>query len=141
MTRRQTHGTLLQLSDGAASNPVFTTIAQASSIKPPAIARGVTALADHDMTATKQYLPNGLGDLEPVTARIYLDPQNATHEELYALAQSASMETWRIVLPSGGGTWEFEGFVIKYDPQDVDADDGVLEAEIEIQPALTPELE
>lgn len=138
--RRQTHGTLLQLSDGAASNPTYTTVAHVISVKPPAIARGTTELADHDMVGTKMYLPNGLGDLEAVTARVYLDPQDATHVELYALAQSASVEDWRIVLPNGAGTWDFTGFLTRYEPDDVDADDGVLEADIEIQPAETPQL-
>lgn len=140
MTRRQTHGTLLQLSDGAASNPTFTTIAHVRSVKPPSIERGITELADHDMSATKMYLPNGLGGLGAVDFDIYLDPQDAGHETLLELASGVTVEDWKIVLPGGAGTWEFSGFITKYDPQPVDADDGVLEATLSLQPSDTPVL-
>lgn len=132
--RRQTHGTQLQLSDGAASNPTFTAIAQLIRVKPPGMSRSNTEMADHDMTGTKQYAANLLNDVPPVTARGYLDPQLATHQTLLELALSGEVETWRVVLPNAGGTWEFTGFVARYEPDEAPADDGVLEFDIEIQP-------
>lgn len=138
--RRPTHGTLLQLSDGAASNPTYTTIAHVRTIKPPAITVAPVVLEDHDMTDGKEYLPAGLGDVGPADFEIYLDPQNAGHQTLYSLAKARTTEDWRIVLPNSAGTWDFSGFITKYDPQPIDANDGVLEANCSIQATAAPDL-
>lgn len=140
MTRRQTHGTLLQLGDGAASNEQFTTIAHVIEATPPGVERGVTELADHDMVSTKMYLPNGLGSLTGGDFKAYLDPQDATHEELWELAQSAEIRNWKCVLPNSAGTWEFTAFITKYQPDPIAADDGVLTATMAFQAADTPDL-
>lgn len=133
MTRRQTHGTLLQLSDGAASNPQFTTIAHVRTMVPPPVSVGATELADHDMENTKMYLPNGLADLGEAEFQVYLDPQDAGHQELMTLARSHSIEDWRIVLPDSAGTFAGPAYVSKFEVGDIDANDGVLEATFALQ--------
>lgn len=140
MTRRQTHGTLLQLSDGAASNPQYTTIAHVRNMTPPPISVAAVEMADHDMESTKMYFPAGLGDIGEAEFEIYLDPQDAGHEELYALAKSRSIEDWRIVLPNSAGQWDFTAYVGKFEIGDIDANDGVLEATLSLQATDTPEL-
>lgn len=137
MTRRQTHGTLLQLSDGAAS-PTYTTIAQVRNMGVPPLSTAVTELADHDMTDSKEYLPAGLADVGGAPFEVYLDPQNAGHQELYTLAKSRERNDWRIVLPDSAGQWDFEAFVTGFEVGDIDANDGVLEATITLQATAAP---
>lgn len=136
--RRQTHGTLLQLSDGNASNPQYTTIAQVRTMTPPPISTPAVELADHDMVGTKMYLPAGLGDIGEAEFEIYLDPQDTGHIQLEALARSRSIEDWRIVLPNSGGQWDFAAYVGKFEVGDIDANDGVLEASLSLQATETP---
>lgn len=133
MTRRQTHGTLLQLSDGAASNPVFTTIAHVRTMIPPPVSVAAVELADHDMPRTKMYLPAGLADLGEAEFGLYLDPQNAGHQQLMALAKSHDIEDWRIVLPDSAGQFDGPAYVGKFEVGDIDANDGVLEATFSLQ--------
>lgn len=140
MSRRQTHGTLLQLSDGAASNPVFATVAYVRTIKPPSINRGITALADHDMVDSMEYLPNGLAELGGADFKLYMDPQNVAHKELYALVKSGEQREWKVILPNSAGEWDFTAFVTKFDVGDIDANSGVLEADCSLQAVAAPEL-
>lgn len=133
MTRRKTHGTLLQLSDGAASNPQYTTIAHVRSVTPPPLSTASVELADHDMDNTKMYLPAGLSDLGEAEFLVYLDPQDEGHQELIALAKAKSTEDWRIVLPESAGQFDGPAYVSKFEIGDIDANDGVLEATFALQ--------
>lgn len=135
--RNPTHGTQLQLGD---EYGYYVTIAQVISVPPPGLTTETIELADHDMTEAKQYLPAALSDIQPPAARIYLDPQDSGHQELYDLAKSKEIVPWRIVLPGGAGTWAFNGHVAGYEPDEAAANDGVLEADITLQPTSVPTL-
>lgn len=133
MTRRKTHGTLLQLSDGAASNPAFSTIAHVRNMVPPPESTQSVELADHDMEHTKMYLPAGLSDMGEAEFEIYLDPQDVGHQALLELVKAKTTEDWRIVLPGGAGTFSGPAYVAKFEVGDIDANDGVLEATLALQ--------
>lgn len=138
MTRRRTHGTLLQLSDGAASDPTYTTVAHVRNVTPPPRSTAAVELADHDMASDKMYLPAGLSDLGEGGVEIYLDPQNAGHIAIEELSRTKTTEDWRIVLPDSGGQWDFSGYISKFEVGDIDANDGVLEATLAIQATDSP---
>lgn len=135
--RRPTHGTLLQLGD---AYDVFTNIAQVITLTPPGLTAPPIVMRDHDMEEVAEKIPQALSDVSSVTARVYLDPQNATHEELYALARSKEVSPWKVVLPSSGGEWNFDGWVGGFEVGEASANDGVLEATITIEVVGVPEL-
>lgn len=131
--RRQTHGTLLKVGNDAASNEVFTTVAHNVRVKPPGETRGVTEIADHDMTGFKQKLADKLASLTAVTLHIYLDPANATHQTVREYADGLP-HNWQILIPGLAEPYEFSAFVTNYEPGDAGANDGILEGDITLDP-------
>lgn len=134
-----THGTQLQLGD---EYDVYTAIAQVITVTPPSLTTPPIPIVHHDLTGTKKKLPTALSDVGAVTARIYLDPDDAGHAELLALAVSKDVVPWRIVFPSTvtADTWDFDGYVAGYEPAEAPANDGMLEATITIEVTNTPVL-
>lgn len=136
---RPAHGTELQLGDASG---VYVAIAQVIEVTPPSITSPPIVMSHHDLTSVKRKLPSALSDVGPVTARIYLDPDDAGHAELLALALSKEEVPWRIVYPTAitANTWDFDGYVAGYEPNAAVSNDGVLEATITIEVADLPAL-
>lgn len=128
MSRHGSHGVALKLSD-MAGTPVFTTVAQITSITPPGFNRGETVVAEHDMTAAVRVINDALYDAGEVVAEVSWDPGHATHDESTGFLEAAvdgATRDWQIVFPDTGATqFDFAAFA-RYQPGAHDANTGLM---------------
>jgi hypothetical protein len=79
------------------------------------------------------YLANKLSEITPVTARIYWDPAHATHQSIREY-MDGDAHNFQIQFPDLTEPYEFSAIVTGFEPDDAPADDGMLEADITLQP-------
>lgn len=140
--RHGSHGVQLLLSDGAGS-PTYTAIAQLTSLTPPALERGHTVIAEHDMTGAIEKLADALRNEGVVQVSGNWDPSHATHDEstgLRSIANSGAESDLRIIFPdTDSSQFDFKGYISNFQPGALDANSGLMTftCSLEVSGAIT----
>lgn len=133
-------GTLLKIGDGGGTE-VFTTIAEVTDIKGPAITQRMKETIHHSSGGWVTKFPILL-EAGPVTFTVNFDPSDATHSYSTGLLKDAvnkTLRNFKIVFPNPGATtWSFSAYVQKFDPSE--PSDDVLTAEIVLEITGAPTL-
>ena len=126
--RHGTHGIALKMSDMAAT-PVFATIAQVTGLTPPAGSRGVTPIAEHDMTGAIEKLADALRDEGQLALTVNWDPAGATHDEttgFESVYRSGVLTDFQLVFPDADNTQaDFSAIIVNRTPAEYGANAGV----------------
>lgn len=138
MTTLASHGTLVQIGDGATPTENFAAIGDLKDITAPNV-----TMETHDASTQTSdwaiFIP-GLKRMEPVTFGVNFDPTEATHDHLTGLIKDSLDQTkrnFRIVFPDPGNTtWEFAAYVMSVVPEA--PVDGILTAAVTLQPTGEP---
>lgn len=129
MSEHGSHGVQLLLGDGTVS-PSYTAIAQLTSLTPPALERGHTVIASHDMTGAVRKFADALRNEGAVQAAGYWDPSNPTHDEstgIKSVANSGEERNLRIVFPdTDNSQFDFLGYVSNFQPGALEANSGLM---------------
>jgi len=132
------HGTLIQIGDGATPTEAFATIGELGDIEGLGIARET-----HDASVqTSDWMVSipGLKRMENVKFPVNFDPADATHDHLTGLQKDVvdgTKRNFRIIYPDAGATThQFAAFVVSVVPKA--PVDGVLTAEVELLPTGDP---
>lgn len=142
MSRHGSHGVQLLMGDGTAS-PTYTAVAQLTSVTPPALERGHTVIAEHDMTTAIEKLADALRNEGSVQFGGNWDPSHATHDEstgFKSVANSGEERNWRIVFPDTDSTqFDFLGHISNFQPGALEANSGLMTftATLEVSGAIT----
>lgn len=115
--RYHAFGTVLQMSDGAAS-PAFTAIAGLTNIDGPGVSvESLDATAHDSASAARQKLP-GLVDGGQVTIEGYYDPADPTHDGTTGIAGVATdraVRDFRIIdVDDANSQTDFSGFFVEF---------------------------
>lgn len=135
-------GTLLKVSDNA-SPPVFSTVANVSSISGPNISAETYDVTSHDSTNNYREFISGLKDGGEVSFDIFFNPDEATHYEgaggLLQFLEDREVKNWRIDFPTSPvKRWSFAGVVTAFENEA--PTDGPLTASITIKVSGKPTL-
>jgi|OpeIllAssembly_1097287.scaffolds.fasta_scaffold00063_9 hypothetical protein len=138
MTTLGSHGTLVQIGDGATPTEAFATIGELGDIEGLAIARET-----HDASVqTSDWMVSipGLKKMENVKFSINFDPADPTHDHLTGLIKDVNDGTkrnFRIIFPDPATTtYQFAAYVVNVTPSA--PVDGVLTADVELLPTGEP---
>lgn len=124
----QAKGTLLQ--HGVAGTPVtYTTIANRVSIDGPEIT--IEEIDATDLDSEVMETEPGLPDPGSISMTINYRPTDATHQLLYDLAFTPTVELWQLVFKDGT-KYPFSGWLSKFSPGGAEVN-GKITAEIEIR--------
>jgi hypothetical protein len=124
----QGKGTLLQ--HGVAGTPiVYTTIAKRVSISGPEMSVAEIDATDLDSLAMES--EPGLPDAGSISLTINYDPESATHQLLFDLVFTPTVELWQLVTKDGT-KFPFSGWLSKFSPTGMEVN-GKLTADIEIR--------
>lgn len=108
-------GTALQRGDGG-SPEVFTTIANVTSIKPPAMERETIDVTAHDSADGWMEFVGGLKDGGEVSADVNYDP--ADHDAIVADFEDDAARNYRIVFPDADATtWSFSAILTGFETE------------------------
>jgi hypothetical protein len=136
MSKHNAHGTLLKLGSALVS-PTYTTIAQVVSISGPNQTRGTTPVPTHDDTGGIDKIADALYDGGQVTFSVLFDPSLGTHDAstgVKALADSGAERPYQLIFPTAVGVqYEFNAFVVSHQPTGMDANTGVLRADVTLE--------
>jgi len=132
-------GALLQYGNGATPE-VFTSIAEATAIKPPALSRDSMEMTNHSSTnAWREFLP-GLRDGGEVTYEGNWLPTNATQNGTTGVLESFNdneNHNWKFVLPGSILTISFTGHVTAFEGESPMDNVGKLSLTIKISGEVT----
>lgn len=133
------HGTQLQMGDSGPS-PTFTAIAAVTMIKPPGITREFEDNSDHDTVDLMDKIASPLGDQSNAALRLKFDTTDPTHDEttgVLAAARSGALKVFRVIFV-GGSQWEFDGYIVNFEIEDIEQGAPTVYATLEILPAELP---
>lgn len=133
------HGTILQMSDMAAS-PAFTAIAEVTNIKPPGITRPFEDNSTHDTVDLVDKIASPLGDQTNMTLRLKWDADEATHDHTTGVLKAArdgNIRDFRVLFTSGA-QWDISGYVVSFEFEDIVQGQATVHATLEILPAALP---
>jgi predicted secreted protein len=112
------HGTLLQIGDGATPTEAFATIAKIKDISGPNFNRG-THDASTQTTDWGEIVP-GLKQPGEVTFDINFIPTDSTHDHSTGLLKDfvdGTKRNWKIIWPDSGSTdWQFAAYITSFEP-------------------------
>lgn len=130
-------GIQLKRSD-MAGTPVFTAIANVTSVKGPELERDTYDVTAHDSTDGWKEFIGGLKDAGEVTLNINYDPR--VHDDLVADFDDDVARDYKLVFPGALGEWDLKGFLTGFS-QEAPVDDK-LSAELKIKvtgkPTIVP---
>ncbi|MFE9381776.1 phage tail tube protein [Streptomyces sp. NPDC007025] len=131
-------GIALERSDMDETTPVFTAVANVTSVEGPEIERETYDVTAHDSVDGWREFIGGLKDGGEVSLEVNYDPRK--HDELLADFEDTEPRDYKLVFPGALGTWEFQAF-IKGFSQEAPVDDK-LSAELTFKvtgkPTATP---
>jgi len=132
------HGTILQMGDGATPTENFTPVAEVLDIDGPGFSRAMHDATPHADNFEK-VVPGGILKTTPLTFRVNLLPTDATHDENTGLLSKILGKTevnWKLIFTdTSTTTYAFPGFLQDY--KVMAPVDGILQAEITIKPSGT----
>ncbi|MFF4610317.1 phage tail tube protein [Streptomyces albidoflavus] len=131
-------GIALQRSDMAPTTPVFTAIANVTSVSGPEIERETYDVTSHDSVDGWREFIGGLKDGGEVSLELNYDPR--VHDDLVADFEDTEARDYKLVFPLSLGTWEFKALLTGFS-QEAPVDDK-LSAELTFKvtgkPTITP---
>ncbi|MCM2580444.1 phage tail tube protein [Streptomyces meridianus] len=108
------YGTQLERSDMAAT-PVFTAIANVTSINPPSMERETQDVTAHDSPDAWREFIGGLKDGGEVSIDVNYDPRE--HDDLIVDFGDAAPRDYKVVWPGTLGSWEFKALLTGFEPE------------------------
>lgn len=129
MAKYRAFGTQLQVSDMAASNPQFTTVAQLTSVGDVGGDTDEEDVTTHDSAGGSREMIPTFSDPGEVPFEGIYDPANATHDTdtgLAALYASKEIVDWKLVLPTTPSSYlAFSGWLKTFKIQSLGIDGAV----------------
>lgn len=136
MSVRNAHGTLLKMGDALVS-PTYATIAQVVSYDGPSMSRGTTPVPTHDDTGGVPHLADALYDGGEVTLSLRYDPTLGTHDAatgFLSVFQSGEERPFQLIFPTAVGVQlDFNGFITNCQPTGLEANTGVMMANVTVK--------
>ena len=112
------HGTLLKMGDGAATE-VFTTIAEVGDLEAPGIEVDTEDATSHDSGGWEEKIET-IRKVADVSFEINWVPSDGTHDETTGLLNKAlngGLTNFQVVLPGATKTFLFSAFLTKFQPK------------------------
>lgn len=130
-------GVALQRSD-MATTPVFTSIANVTSVSGPEIERETYDVTAHDSEDGWREFIGGLKDGGEVSLEVNYDPRK--HDDLVADFEDTEARDYKLVFPGTLGSWQIKAFLTGFSSEEPvdDKMSGELTFKVTGKPTITP---